>query len=474
MPTTAGSQHVAYAHRRRRARIDLVLDPTGACWRGNVGFNAQPARLIPVAGISGSKDAEARAASALLAVLSIVRPFSQALLTPLGATRDARAKVEAFTEISFDTPDGRTVRPDGLIRVSFGRRSGFVALVEVKTGDAKLDLEQINAYVEIARTHGYDCVVTISNEIAPSPGVHPTDGLRVRANSRVQVHHLSWAMILAEAVKEHTHRGVEDPEQAWILSELIRYLEHSKSGALEFSDMGANWTAVRDGAREGTLDRRDDAVIEVCQRWDQLLRFAALKLGAEIGSDIQEVIPKAHRDDRQQRNRAFVESICEDGTLAGTLRVPDTIAHMVVAADLKARLVTVGATFDAPRDRGGRARVTWLTRQLRDAEESLIIETYARGARVPVASDLKRLREDPRLGLDQARKEPVRFRVLQRSEMGQGRRSARKLGFIDGILNAVNVFYGDVLQNLRAVTPSAPRLERRVDAEPGNDPASAD
>lgn len=428
----------------------------------------QRARLIPVAGISSSRDAEARATSALLAVLSIVRPFSKALLTPLGATAGAKAMVEAFTEVRFDAPDGRTVRPDGLVRVSFGRRS-FVALIEVKTGDARLDLEQINAYVEIARLHDYDCVITVSNEIAPSPGVHPTDGLRVRANSRVQVHHMSWSMILAEAVKEHTHRGVDDPEQAWILEELIRYLEHPNSGALEFADMGANWTTVRDGAREGTLDRRDDAVIEVCQRWDQLIRFAALRLGAEIGSDVQEVIPKVHRADRQQRNRAFVESLCDDGTLMGTLRVPDTIADMAVTADLKARLVTVSSTFDAPRDRGGRARISWLTRQLRDTEGSLIIETYARGARVPVVSTLECLLEDSRLGLGEERKEPVRFRVLRRSEMGQGRRSARKPGFIDALLEAVNVFYGGVLQNLRAVPPSAPRLERRPDAELENE-----
>ena len=285
---------------------------------------------------------------------------------------------------------------------------------------------------------------------------------------------MSWTMILAEAVKEHTHRGVDDPEQAWILNELIRYLEHPNSGALAFSDMGANWTAVRDGAREGTLDRRDRAVVEVCQRWDQLLRYAALKLGVEIGSEVQEVIPKAHRDDVQQRNRAFVESVCDDGTLSGTLRVPDTIADMTVTADLRARLVTTSAGFDAPRDRGGRARVTWLTRQLRETEGSLIVETYARGARAPVVATLEQLLQDPKAGLGESRKDPVRFRVLRRSEMGHGRRSARKPGFIDGILDAVTVFYGDVLQNLRAVTPAAPRLERRPDAESESAGASAD
>ena len=206
--------------------------------------------------------------------------------------------------------------------------------------------------------------------------------------------------------------------------------------------------------------------MEVCQRWDQLLRYAALKLGVEIGSEVQEVISRAHRDDVQQRNRAFVESVCDDGTLAGTLRVPDTIADIAVTADLRARLVTTSAVFDAPRDRGARARVTWLTRQLRDTEGSLIIETYARGARAPVVATLEQLLQDPRAGLGESRKEPVRFRVLRRSEMGQGRRTTRKPGFIDGILNAVTVFYGDVPPEppSRHTTGATPRTPPRYRA----------
>ena len=234
------------------------------------------ARLIPVAGISQQAEAEQRAASALLAVMTVVRPFSAALLAHAGATRAASARVEAFTEPTFDVGE-RKVRPDGLIRVHVGKRVGFQALVEVKTGLAKLDAEQINSYLDIARSEGFDCVLTISNEIAPSAGVHPTAGLAVRSNSKVAAHHLSWSLIVSVAVKEHAHRGVSDPEQAWILNELIRYLSHPKSGVVEFADMGDSWAQVRNAAVAGTLNRSDPAAVEVCRRWDQLLRgrFAA-------------------------------------------------------------------------------------------------------------------------------------------------------------------------------------------------------
>src|SRR5690606_30099689 len=104
----------------------------------------QRARLIPVSGIAAVREAEERATSALLAVLSIVRPLSRELLSPLGASRAERASVDAYTEVIMKL-DGRRIRPDGLIRVAYGK-SVWSCLVEVKTGHSTLEADQINAY----------------------------------------------------------------------------------------------------------------------------------------------------------------------------------------------------------------------------------------------------------------------------------------------------------------------------------------
>ena len=175
----------------------------------------QSARLISVAGISGDKEAEQRATSALLAVLGIARPFSKALLSPFGASKADKAYVETFIETSFKTASGSTVRPDGLIRVTYGKQDPWVALIEVKTGSSKLDPSQLEAYVDIAKSNEFDCVISISNEIPPSEGIHPT-GLKLRSNSKVNLEHISWTRVLTSAVMEKVHRGIDDPEQAWI------------------------------------------------------------------------------------------------------------------------------------------------------------------------------------------------------------------------------------------------------------------
>ena len=107
-------------------------------------------------------------------MLSIVRDLSHELLTPLGASSAGKATVDTYTEVTLDS-HGKSVRPNGVIRVTYGKRS-FTALVEVKTGDNRLDKNQINEYWQSARQAGYDHIITISNEIAPS-GAHPVVGI---------------------------------------------------------------------------------------------------------------------------------------------------------------------------------------------------------------------------------------------------------------------------------------------------------
>ena len=93
-------------------------------------INLTRARLIPVTGIGSTSEAEQRATSAFLAVLSMVRELSTDLLSPMGASRAGKAIVETFTEVRLP---GTKIRPDGLIRVSYGKKEPWSALVEVKT-----------------------------------------------------------------------------------------------------------------------------------------------------------------------------------------------------------------------------------------------------------------------------------------------------------------------------------------------------
>ena len=125
----------------------------------------QPARLFPITGIGGADEQERRGCSAFLAVLHSVREFGRALTVRCGAPAGT---IETFIEVPF-TLDGAKFRPDGLIRVTRGQKS-WTALVEVKTGRNDLKVDQIIHYLDIAREQGFDAVITISHEVATTPG----------------------------------------------------------------------------------------------------------------------------------------------------------------------------------------------------------------------------------------------------------------------------------------------------------------
>lgn len=410
------------------------------------------ARLIPTSGISGADEQERRATSALLAVMVAVREFGRALTKPFGAPV---GNLEAFIEVPF-TLGERRLYPDGLLRVRRGKKT-WTALLEVKTGRNDLGREQIENYLDVARAQGFDAVITISNQIPPVVGQHPTtvDKRRLR---KVALHHLSWTKVLSEAVMQKEFRGVADPDQAWILGELVRYLEHPRSGALEFEDMGERWVAVRDAVRAGTLRPNDTGVDEVAARFDALLRFASLELGRTLGAEVTTVLSRKELADPAVRAQGLVSSLVSDGRLSGAIRIPDTVGSLVVTADLRARTITCHVDIDAPREGRPATRVKWLVRQLKNAPDSVRIEAFvAHGRGAGAAELLRAVREDPALLVVDPKKELRSFRVAMSAPMGAKRGRGRG-GFIDSVLDTVDGFYADVMQHLKAWSAAPPKV----------------
>jgi len=415
------------------------------------------ARLIPTSGISGAEEQERRATSALLAVLSAVKEFGRAVLGPLGAPAGA---VETYIEVPFKLGD-KEWRPDGLVRVSRGSKS-WVALVEVKTGKNALTTEQLEAYLDIAREQGYDALITISNEIPPSADQHPTNVDR-RKLRKVTMKHLSWADVLSTAVLQKEHRGVSDPDQAWILGELIRYLEHPKSGALEFDDMGGDWVGVREAVSAGTLRATDKTIPDVVARFDALLRYVSLHLGRRLGTDVSLQLNRKERADPGLRAQALRTLLVETGTLHGSIRIPDTVGDIKVIADLRSGKVTCELVVDAPKSGRPTTRVNWLVRQLKDAPGSLRIEAAALNQRGPGAAELLSVvRDDPTTLVADPSREIRAFTVAQTVPMGAKRGRGRG-AFIDSVIVAVDMFYETVVQSIKAWAAAPPKFREEVE-----------
>jgi hypothetical protein len=416
------------------------------------------ARLIPTSGINGAEEQERRATSALLAVMGSVREYGRAITSPFGAPAGA---METYIEVPF-LLGGKKVFPDGLIRVKWGKKV-WTALVEVKTGANELQREQLENYLDVAREHHFDALITISNEIPPAAGMHPTavDGRKLRT---VSLHHLSWTEVLAMAVMQKDFRGVADPDQAWILGELIRYLEHPKSGAVEFSDMGTSWVTVRDAVATGTLRKADKDAAQVASRFDALLRFCSLKLGQRLGAEATQVLTRAEAANQAVRNAALTDMLVSEGVLRGEIRIPNTVSPLTITADLRGGRVTGSFDIDAPREGKSTTRVSWLLRQLKDAPDSVRVESFALHQRGGKAELLRTVRENPAVLVADPGKELKSFTVAHLSKMGVNRLAGRA-GFIDSVMDSVLNSYDLIGQHLKDWSAAPPRLRQPDEVE---------
>lgn len=166
---------------------------------GNVDSAVQeewaPARLLPTAGIRNQNEQERRAASALLAVMGAVPDFCFALLS---GTKVQKGKISTFTEVRFKDGDRKVHIPDGAVVVERGKKR-WTYLVEIKTSGASLEGEQVARYLDLAREHEFDGLLTISNQIRSDRGSLPysVDKRKLRG---LDVFHLSWWRVLTEAI----------------------------------------------------------------------------------------------------------------------------------------------------------------------------------------------------------------------------------------------------------------------------------
>ena len=455
VPATPSSSAVA---KRRTAgvRTSKAAAAPAAAPKLKLGADTwEPARLFSVSGVGSAEEQEKRATSVLLATMMAVPAFARALTGRFGAPAGI---VETYLEVPFPLAES-TVRPDGVIRVARGARI-WTGLLEVKTGSGQLRREQVENYLDVARNQGYDTVITLSNEIAPHAGEHPVvvDKRKLRKTTLL---HLSWAEVLHEAKMTLAHRGAGDPLQAWLIAELIRYLEHPRSGAATFDDMGAAWVPVRESIAAGTLRSGDRKVPAVADAWTRLVRHLCLRLSSELGVTVTHSLPRKLAADPAARIAAIVARLAGEGVLEAELKVPLAAGPVTVTADLRTSQVRVSVQLHAPQEGTGQRRVSWLLRQLRDAPDDLLVEAMFATRTESACEKLGDIRDNPAVLLPDRTIEVASFRLAASPAMGT-KRSGVRGAFVHSVVTGVEAFYSTVVQPLKPWVPAAPKLPENV------------
>jgi len=333
----------------------------------------------------------------------------------------------------------------------------WTALVETKTNGNALRQEQVQAYVDIAARRGYEAVITLSNdvELDGSPLVEvKTDG---RRKNKVALWHLSWAEVTHQAQMLIRHEGVANGAHAWLLQELLHYLQHENSGCHGFQNMGPAWVPVRKGIDDETLCQGDTRAVDVVESWERLVRQVCLRLGGELG---QKVLPvqRARRGAEPQTRRAeLADRLCTDGKLDAELRIEGTPGVLALCADLRTGKLRTSIEIPAP-EQG--YPLTWakrLVRQLDEAPADLHVETLVDGDLGGPRGTLERLRPEPADMLPRNGAQITGFRLSLFRGMGNTRGNAES-GFIRSVDDSVDRFHTSVVENLdrRAPRPRQP------------------
>lgn len=414
------------------------------------------ARLFPVSVLKSDRDREMRATSVLLSVMAQVPEFSRRLTAGFGAPAGL---METFTEVSLPHGDSPR-RPDGVIRVE---RAGklWTALVETKTNGNALKADQVQAYMDIAARRGYEAVITLTNDVALEGSPLVDVKIDKRRKHKVALWHLSWAEVAYQAQMLIRHEGVGNAAHAWLLQELLHYLQHENSGCHGFQNMGPAWVPVRNGIDDETLCQGDARALEVVENWERLIRQVCLRLGGELGQKVLPVQRAKRGTDPKERRDRLADQLCLNGRLRAELRIDGTPGVLAVGADLRTGKLRTGIEIPAPEQGYPLSWVKRLVRHLAEAPADLHVETLVDGEAAGSRGTLERLRPEPADLLPRDNNAKITgFCLSLLKSMGSGRGNA-ETGFIRSVDDAVHRFYTTVVVHLDTpATRRTPPKER--------------
>lgn len=425
--------------------------------------SGQLARLIPV-GADSKK--EERATSILLASFMVVPALALQILSQAGVSVGKKSKIQCYTEITFKTHEKeKKPRPDGLIVIRKGAKV-WTALIESKIGNAELSSEQIEEYLVLARTHKINAVITVSNQFATLPTHHPVRIPKAKTRS-VDLYHFSWLSLKSKALLLICEKKIDDPEQAYILSELVRYLDHEASGVTSFRKMPSTWKDLCLSVQNGTqLNRNSDTVIESVSGWHQLLRQLALDLTMAIEKPVEISLSRAKGKNAAANLVGDCLTLSTEMNLKAEFFIMNAASKIKLIADISRKVITVSMKLSAPKDRKrATASINWLTRQFKGKNvDELSLKAHWPGRTPHTIETIENLRKRPAALIPASSTAlPTHLEVIRVVDLGARFKGAKT--FVDEVSSIFPAFYHDAGQYLNKWIAKAPKMEDKESKE---------
>ena len=258
-----------------------------------------------------------------------------------------------------------------------------------------------------------------------------------------------------------SEKKIADPDKAYIMSEVVRYLDSESSGVESFSRMPQSWKdlcmSIQNGA---TVSKNSEMVIESVGAWHQLLRQLALDLSIAIGESVEISLTRENIKDPESLLTQEATQLITSGSLDTELTIPNAASKLKVTADVARKVVFVSMKVDAPKDtKRATASINWLLRQLRNKDVgNLSIRAYWPRKMGTTIESIEALREDPSILVPEGSNViPTSLEVCRVIDLGARFKGART--FVEDVSAVIPSFYKDAGQELSNWMPKAPSLK---------------
>ncbi|MBL4851102.1 MAG: hypothetical protein JKY90_02305 [Gammaproteobacteria bacterium] len=417
----------------------------------------QYARLIPT--VADSKKEE-RATSSLLASFMVVPDFAREVLSDAGTPVGKRIKIVCYTEVTFKNNEKtKGSRPDGLVIVTSGSKQ-WTALIESKIGNVGLTKEQVEEYLDLAKAHGINALITISNQFSTTPAHHPVKVSKNKLRS-VALYHFSWLSLKSKAVLLMANRSVDDLEQAYILSELVRYLDHDSSGVSSLTRMPSEWKDLCSSAQNAmTLGKTSEVVEKAVSGWHQLLRHLSLNLSMSIGQPVKIALSRAREKDAELNFSEDCTDLSQNNGFSTEFEIPNAASRIIFSADCLRRTINISMKLESPKDRTrATASINWITRQLKGkGVENIRVRAYwPRRISMTSAALAEAIENPAALIPDGVSDLPTYLEIIRVVDLAARFKGAKT--FVEDSSKEFPLFYQDVGQHLSKWIAKAPQVK---------------
>lgn len=428
----------------------------------NNSIQLRDARLIP----SFKLGDEVGLASVLLSSVRMIREFRRMIISDIKMIRGGQ--FFAYSEVVF--PQFKNCRIDGLALKVKGGIIKDAAIFEMKNGSNEINKEQIEKYIDLARSCSIPRIITVSNQFVSEPTQCPVD---VRSIKSVELYHLSWSYILtlAHILLFDNDINIEDPDQVELMKEVVKYFEYDKSGICGFNQMKKGWKEIVERINLGSSIRLSDPDLdEAVVSWQQEEKDLALILSRNLGVFVTSGETK-YRGDLSSRIRDDKKELISNKILSSVHKVKNAASDIRIDAFFDKRIIEMSVTLKAPQDKKIRGQLSWIKHQLGNCRKKNEKTFQKIQNEIIVDISLKNTSKSERVNIEnldiiygEIKEREIReFKVILIKDLGKKFSNCRK--FVEIIENMIIDYYSCVVQYLTKWEEPAPKIIEKDDGE---------